>query len=102
MFDRPFLLPIEGVFTIEGRGTVVTGKVEQGQVVPGDKVEILGLGGRRDTGVTSIEAFGQVQARAAAGENVGLLLRGVKHSEVARGQVVSAPKSIVAHSRFNR
>jgi len=100
IFDRPFLFPIEGVFTIEGRGTVVTGLVEQGQVVPGDKVEILGKGDRRETVVTSVERFNTSLPRAVAGENIGLLLRGVKHAEVERGYVLAAPRSVVAHARF--
>ena len=98
--DRPFLMPIEGVFTISGRGTVVTGKIEQGQIASGEKVEVLGLGGLKESVVTSIEAFNRVQTHAAAGENVGLLLRGVKQADVARGQVVAAPRSLTAHSRF--
>jgi elongation factor Tu len=100
LLDRPFLMSIEGVFTIEGRGTVVTGKIEQGQIVPGDKVQILGLTETRDSVVTSIEAFNRVQPKAVAGENVGLLLRGTKSTEVERGQVVAAPRSITATTRF--
>ncbi|MBS0202792.1 MAG: elongation factor Tu [Planctomycetes bacterium] len=100
VYDRPFLMPIEGVFTIEGRGTVATGRIEQGQITPGQKVEILGLGGLKDSVVTSIEAFNRVQPKAVAGENVGLLLRGIKSTEVERGQVVAAPRSITAHTRF--
>ena len=100
VFDRPFLMPIEGVFTISGRGTVVTGKIEQGQITPGEKVEVLGLGGMKESVVTSIEAFNRVQSQAVAGENVGLLLRGVKQTDVERGQVVAAPRSLTAHTRF--
>ncbi len=100
LLDRPFLMPIEGVFTIEGRGTVVTGKIEQGRIVPGDKVQILGLAETRDSVVTSIEAFNRVQPQAEAGQNVGLLLRGTKSTEVERGQVVAAPRSITAATRF--
>ncbi len=100
VFDRPFLMPIEGVFTISGRGTVVTGKIEQGQITPGEKVEVLGLGGMKESVVTSIEAFNRVQTQAVAGENVGLLLRGVKQTDVERGQVVAAPRSLTAHTRF--
>ena len=98
--DRPFLMPIEGVFTIEGRGTVATGKIEQGEIKPGDKVQILGLGGLLESVVTSVEAFNKVQAQGVAGENVGLLLRGVKSTDIERGQVVAAPRSIQAHTRF--
>jgi elongation factor Tu len=100
LFDRPFLMPIEGVFTITGRGTVVTGKIEEGRVQTGDKVEILGLGDLRESVVTSIEAFNRVQSQASAGDNVGLLLRGVKNTDVERGQVVAAPRSLTAHTRF--
>lgn len=100
LVDRPFLMPIEGVFTIDGRGTVATGKIEQGVIQPGDKVQILGLGGLLDSVVTSVEAFNQVQPRAEAGENVGLLLRGIKSTDIARGQVVATPRSIQAHTRF--
>ena len=100
IYDRPFLMPIEGVFTIAGRGTVATGKIEQGQIKPGDKVEILGFGGLKESVVTSIEAFNRVQPQAMAGENVGLLLRGIKHTDVERGQVVAAPRSLTAHTRF--
>ena len=88
------------MFTIAGRGTVATGKIEQGQIRSGDKVEILGLGSQKESVVTSIEAFNRVQPRAAAGENVGLLLRGIKHIDVERGQVVAAPRSLTTHTRF--
>ncbi|WP_010584012.1 elongation factor Tu [Schlesneria paludicola] len=100
LVDRPFLMPVEGVFTITGRGTVVTGKIEQGRIQTGDKVEILGLGGLQDSVVTSIEAFNQVQPQASAGENVGLLLRGIKSTDVERGQVVAAPRSLTTHTKF--
>jgi len=98
--DRPFLMPIEGVFHIEGRGTVVTGRIEQGQVAPGDKAQIVGLSELRDTVVTSVEAFHRVQPQGVAGENVGLLLRGVRTAEVQRGQVLVAPRSLVPTTRF--
>ena len=98
--DRPFLMAIEDVFTIEGRGTVATGKIEQGEVKPGDRVEIVGLGGSLESVVTSIEAFKQVQAKGMAGENVGILLRGIKATEIERGQVVAAPRSIRPQTRF--
>ncbi|OAI52669.1 elongation factor Tu [Planctomyces sp. SCGC AG-212-M04] len=98
--DRSFRMPVEGVFTIEGRGTVATGKIEQGRLSVGDKVEILGLGDLRETVVTSIESFNRVQPSAAAGENVGLLLRGIKSDEIQRGQVIAAPRSIQTHRRF--
>jgi len=100
LVDRPFLLAIEGVHTIEGRGTVVTGKVEQGTVRVGDRAEVLGLGGAIETVVTSVEAFKRPQEQAEAGQNVGLLLRGVKADQVERGQVVAAPRTIRPRSRF--
>jgi elongation factor Tu len=98
--DRPFLMPVEGVHTIEGRGTVATGKVEQGAITPGTKVEILGLSGVRETVVTSVEQFNQPLERATAGQNVGLLLRGVKSDQIQRGQVVAAPRSLSPRTRF--
>jgi elongation factor Tu len=98
--DRPFLMAVEGVHVIEGRGTVATGKIEQGRVAVHDRVEILGFGDPVPTVVTDIEAFKRSQAAAEAGENVGVLLRGVKADQVQRGQVVAAPKSIRTRSRF--
>ena len=94
MTDRPFLLEVENVYTNERRRTVVTGKIEQGTVRTGDKAEVLGLGGSIETVVTSVEAFHRPQESATAGENVGLLLRGIKSDQVERGQVVAAPRSI--------
>ena len=98
--DRPFLMPIEGVHTIEGRGTVATGKVEQGVIAPGTRVEILGLGGVRETVVTSVEQFNRPLERASAGQNVGLLLRGVRSDQIQRGQVIAAPRSLSPRTRF--
>jgi elongation factor Tu len=98
--DRPFLMPVEGVHTIEGRGTVVTGRIEQGVIVPGTKVEILGLGDIVETVATSVEQFNRPMDRALAGQNVGLLLRGVKSDQVRRGQVVSAPRSLRPRTSF--
>ena len=100
VIDRPFLMPIEGVHTIEGRGTVATGRVEQGVIVPGTKVEILGLGGTLETVVTSFEQFNRLLERAIAGQNVGLLLRGVKSDQIRRGQVVAALRSLSPRTRF--
>lgn len=100
VYNRPFLMPIEDVFTIAGRGTVATGRIEQGEIKPGDKVEILGLGGLLESVVTSIEAFKKVLPKGVAGENVGLLLRGIKNTDVERGQVVAAPRSIKPQTRF--
>ncbi len=98
--DRPFLMPIEGVHTIEGRGTVATGKVEQGVIAPGTRVEILGLGGTQETVVTSVEQFNRQLDRASAGQNVGLLLRGVKSDQISRGQVVAAVRSLCPRTHF--
>lgn len=98
--DRPFLMPIEGVHSIEGRGCVVTGKIEQGKVTVGTKVEILGLSETLDTVVTSVEAFNQQLEFGEAGQNVGLLLRGIKADQVSRGQVVAQPRSIKPRTQF--
>jgi len=98
--DRPFLMAIEGVHTIEGRGTVATGKVEAGTVIVGQKVEILGLGGMLETVVTSVEAFNKALEKGEAGENVGVLLRGVKANQIERGQVIAAPRTIRPESKF--
>lgn len=99
-FDSPFLMPIEDVFSIAGRGTVVTGKVERGVLPLGSKVEIVGLkGDGREVVVTGVQAFHQDQPEARAGQNVGLLLRGVKREEVVRGQIATKPGSIKPHSQ---
>jgi len=98
--EKPFLLAVEGVYSIEGLGTVVTGKVEQGRVAPGDKVEVLGLGDTVESVVTGVEAFHRPKSVAEAGENVGVRLRGVKADQVRRGQVLAAPRSIRPRSRF--
>jgi elongation factor Tu len=98
--DRPFLMPVEGVHTIEGRGTVATGRIEQGAIAVGDKVEILGLGDLVESVCTSVEAFNRPLPRGEAGQNVGLLLRGVKSDQIQRGQVVVAPRSLRPRSKF--
>ena len=98
--DKPFLMPIEGVHTIEGRGTVATGKIEQGIVTVGQKVEILGLGDVLETVCTSVEAFNRPLARGETGQNVGLLLRGIKADQIERGQVIAAPRTIRPRIRF--
>ncbi|MEZ0091717.1 elongation factor Tu [Streptacidiphilus sp. EB129] len=99
--DAPFLLPVENVLTITGRGTVVTGAVERGRIRLGDRVELLGLGGAELTSVvTGVETFGRTMECAEAGDNVALLLRGVQRGQVRRGQVVAAPGSIEVHTRF--
>jgi elongation factor Tu len=97
---EPFLLPVENVLTITGRGTVVTGRVEQGAIAAGEPVEVVGLGPTLETVCTSIESFGKLLDRAEAGDNAALLLRGVRRGEVARGQVVCAPGTIAPRTRF--
>jgi elongation factor Tu len=96
--DAPFLLPVENVFTISGRGTVVTGAVERGTVRVGDRVEVLGAD--TETVVTGVETFGKPMAEAQAGDNVALLLRGVQRDAVTRGHVVAAPSSVTPSQRF--
>ncbi|KDD76553.1 GTP-binding elongation factor EF-Tu/EF-1A [Helicosporidium sp. ATCC 50920] len=99
--DRPFALPVEDVFSIQGRGTVVTGRIEQGVVKPGDEVEVVGIRPQNlKTTVTGVEMFKKMLQEGQAGENVGLLLRGIKRDDVERGQVVSKPGSIKPHQRF--
>ncbi|WP_280361434.1 elongation factor Tu [Nocardia wallacei] len=98
--DAPFLLPVENVLTITGRGTVVTGAVERGRVRMGDRVEILGYDGALESVVTGVETFGRTMESAEAGDNVALLLRGVQRSQVRRGQVVAAVGSVRVHTRF--
>lgn len=98
--DQPFLLPVEDVFSITGRGTVVTGRVERGILKPGEEVEVLGFGKDFKTVVTSIEMFRKVLDEARAGDNVGLLLRGVSKDDIWRGMVVAKPGSIKACTRF--
>jgi elongation factor Tu len=98
--DRPFLMFVEGVHQILGRGTVATGLIDQGVIKVGDKVEILGLGEVRDTTVTSVEAFKRQLEFGKAGDNVGLLLRGVKAEDIQRGQVLAAPRTIKPQVKF--
>jgi elongation factor Tu len=98
--DKPFLMPIEDVFGIKGRGTVVTGRVERGSVKPGEEIEIVGMGQRRKVVVTGVEMFKKTLDEGLAGDNVGCLLRGVERDEVQRGQVLSKPGSINPHTRF--
>ena len=99
--DKPFLMPVEDVFTITGRGTVVTGRVERGIVKTGEDVEIVGLSHeRRKTVVTGVEMFRKILDEGRPGDNVGLLLRGVEHAEVERGQVLSKPGSIHPHTKY--
>jgi elongation factor Tu len=98
--DRPFLMPIEDVFSISGRGTVVTGRVERGVVKVGEEVEIIGLRETTKTVVTGVEMFRKLLDQGEAGDNIGALLRGTKREEVERGQVLAAPGSITPHTRF--
>jgi elongation factor Tu len=98
--EKPFLMPIEDVFSITGRGTVVTGRVEQGMLNVGDSVEIVGLRELQTTTVTGVEMFRKLLDEAQAGDNVGLLLRGVAKEDVERGQVIALPGSITPHTEF--
>ncbi len=98
--DKPFLMPVEGVFTISGRGTVVTGRIERGSVKTGEDVEIVGFGKRMKTTVTGVEMFRKTMDFGQAGDNVGLLIRGVKKEEVERGMVVAKVGSISPHKIF--
>src|SRR5574344_1327641 len=98
--DKPFLMPVEDVFSITGRGTVATGRVERGVVKVGDEVELVGFGETRKTTVTGVEMFRKLLDEGLAGDNVGLLLRGVDKTEIQRGQVLAAPGSIKPHTKF--
>lgn len=98
--DKPFLMPVEDVFSITGRGTVGTGRIDRGVIKIGDEVEIIGLGGHRKTVITGVEMFRKILDRGEAGDNVGLLLRGVEKDWLQRGMVVAAPKSITPHTKF--
>ena len=100
--DKPFLLPVEDVFTITGRGTVATGRVERGQIRTGEKVELVGLQDEiRETTVTGVEMFRKILDYGEAGDNIGVLLRGVERKEIQRGQVVAAPGSIKPYRKFD-
>jgi elongation factor Tu len=98
--DKPFLLAVEDVFTIQGRGTVATGRVEQGKISLNEEVEIVGIRPTRKTVVTGVEMFNKSMQEAQAGDNIGALLRGVKRDEIERGQVLAKPASITPHTRF--
>jgi elongation factor Tu len=99
--DMPFLMPIEDVFSISGRGTVVTGRIERGVVKVGEEIEIVGIKETSKTTVTGVEMFRKLLDQGEAGDNVGVLLRGTKREEVERGQVLAAPGSITPHTKFN-
>jgi elongation factor Tu len=99
--DKPFLMPVEDVFSITGRGTVATGRIERGIINSGDPVEILGMGeGKLTSTVTGVEMFRKILDRGEAGDNVGLLLRGIEKSDIKRGQVIAKPGSITPHTEF--
>ena len=98
--DKPFLMPVEDVFTITGRGTVATGRVERGVVKVGDTVEIVGMGSKLSTVITGVEMFRKLLDQAQAGDNIGLLLRGIQRSDIERGQVLAKPGSIHPHTEF--
>ena len=98
--DRPFLMPVEDVFSISGRGTVATGRVERGIVKVGEEIEIIGLKPTTKTVVTGVEMFRKLLDQGEAGDNIGCLLRGTKREEIERGQVLAAPGSITPHTKF--
>jgi elongation factor Tu len=98
--DKPFLMPIEDVFSIEGRGTVVTGRVDRGIVKTGEEVEIIGIKDTVKTTVTGVEMFRKILQEGRAGDNLGCLLRGTKKDDVERGQVLAKPGSITPHTKF--
>jgi elongation factor Tu len=98
--DKPFLMPIEDIFTITGRGTVVTGRIERGVVHIGDAVELVGIHPTQSSTVTGIEMFNKTLSEGMAGDNAGILLRGIEKKDVIRGQVLAAPKSITPHTKF--
>ena len=98
--DKPFLMPIEDVFSIKGRGTVGTGRIERGKVKVGDPVEIIGFGAKKASTITGVEAFQKTLDEGMAGDNVGVLLRGVEKNDLERGQVICKPGSITPHTKF--
>ena len=98
--DQPFLMPVEGVFSISGRGTVVTGRIERGVVTVGDEIEIVGIRTTKKTTCTGVEMFKKLLDRGEAGDNVGVLLRGIDREGVERGQVLCKPKSVNPHTKF--
>ncbi len=98
--DKPFLMPIEDIFSIEGRGTVVTGRIERGVIKVGDEVEIIGMKDTAKTTVTGIEMFNKSLSEGMAGDNAGVLIRGIKKEDVTRGQVLAKPGSVTPHTEF--
>jgi elongation factor Tu len=99
--NKPFLMPVEDVFSISGRGTVATGRIERGVVHVGDEIEIVGIKDTMKTTCTGVEMFRKLLDEGQAGDNIGALLRGVKREEIERGQVLAAPKSINPHTKFD-
>jgi elongation factor Tu len=98
--EKPFLMPVEDIFSIEGRGTVVTGKIERGMIKVGEEVEVVGLKDTQKTVVTGIEMFNKQLNEGMAGDNAGILVRGLKKEDITRGQVISKPGSVVPHTDF--
>ncbi|MBT0654786.1 EF-Tu/IF-2/RF-3 family GTPase, partial [Geomobilimonas luticola] len=98
--DKPFLMPVEDVFSISGRGTVATGRVERGIVKVGEEIEIVGIKATAKTTVTGVEMFRKLLDEGRAGDNIGALLRGVKREDIERGQVLAKPGSITPHTKF--
>ena len=98
--DKPFLMPVEDIFSISGRGTVATGRIERGKVKVSEEVEIVGIKDTRKTVVTGVEMFKKLLDDGQAGDNVGLLLRGVDRKDIERGQVIAKPGSIMPHTKF--
>jgi elongation factor Tu len=98
--EKPFIMPVEDVFSISGRGTVATGRIERGKIKVGDEVEIVGIKGTQKTVVTGVEMFRKLLDEGLAGDNVGCLLRGTKREEIERGQVLAKPGSITPHTKF--
>ena len=98
--DKPFLMPVEDIFSISGRGTVATGRIERGVVKVGDAVEIVGIKETRSSVVTGVEMFNKTMDQGEAGDNVGILLRGVEKKEIERGQVLAKPGTITPHKKF--
>src|SRR4029079_12613695 len=98
--DRPFLMPVEDVFSISGRGTVATGRIERGKIKVGEEVEIVGIKATQKTVVTGVEMFRKLLDEGLAGDNVGCLLRGTKREDIERGQVLAKPGSITPHTKF--
>jgi elongation factor Tu len=99
--DKPFLLAVEDVFSIKGRGTVATGRIERGKIKVGDEVDIIGFGNNKKSVVTGVEMFRKLVDEGQAGDNVGVLLRGIEKNDIERGQVIAKPGSLTPHKKFN-